>query len=94
MHTHGLLNSGGVAVVQDSSITANMTGDRTFDDFGGGIRNLDGGKLTLQNSIVSGNGAHRAGGGIFNDSNSSATLKASSSFMAAACSAATGAAGR
>jgi hypothetical protein len=72
-HTQGLSNLGGIAVVQDSSITANIATARRFDG-GGGIRNLSNGKLTLRNSIVSGNGAYSRGGGIYNDYTSSATL--------------------
>jgi hypothetical protein len=70
-HTYGLLNSGGVAVVRDSSVTDNMY---SYVGAGGGIQNRNSATLTVTNSVISENGAYFRGGGIYNDSSSSATL--------------------
>jgi predicted outer membrane repeat protein len=67
---NGLKNSGGVAVIRDSRITGNYGG---YED-GGGVENLDGGRLTVTNSVISGNGGYFKGGGIFNGSGCSVTL--------------------
>lgn len=69
----GLKNRGGVAIITDSRITGNSAGYYSSGG-GGGIANLDGGRLTVTNSVISGNGGYFKGGGIFNGTGSSATL--------------------
>ena len=72
---------GGGGILNDHAV---LTMDRcavqnSFDDKGGGVYNDGSGgsaRLTILNSTVSGNGAHLAGGGIYNDASNdgSATL--------------------
>ncbi|HEX5651390.1 MAG TPA: choice-of-anchor Q domain-containing protein [Steroidobacteraceae bacterium] len=70
--TGGLHNSGGVAVLNDSSVTGTRTGPENYPY--GGIQNRDGGTLIVSNSVISGNSAQFRGGGLYNASNSTATL--------------------
>jgi hypothetical protein len=67
----GLLNSGGVAVLQGSRVTG--TRPNWGEQLGGGISNVAAGTLVVTNSVISGNQAFQ-GGGIDNGASSTATL--------------------
>ena len=71
--TGGLLNSGGVAVLNDSSVTGTQSRSRWLC----GRRHTKprlGASLIVTNSVISGNGAYFSGGGIYNSEGSTATL--------------------
>jgi len=70
--TAGFINSGGVAVLTNSSVTGSRSAPGYRDE--GGILNFRAGTLTLTNSVVSGNGDSFQGGGIDNWEGSTATL--------------------
>jgi hypothetical protein len=70
--TGGLFNSGGVAVLNDSSVTGTRTGPDNYPY--GGIQNRNGGTLTVSNSTIAGNSAEFRGGGLYNGVGSTATL--------------------
>jgi hypothetical protein len=71
--TGGLMNSGGVAVLTNSSVTGTGTDGASS---GSGILNHNGGTLTLTNSVVANNIEVYGGGGagIYNSEGSRATL--------------------
>jgi predicted outer membrane repeat protein len=68
----GLMNSGGVLVLNDSGVTGNRGDLGGFD--GGGIDNRNGGTVAVTNSVISGNTAYYRGGGIYNSPDSSVRL--------------------
>jgi hypothetical protein len=70
--TGGLVNNGGVVVLDKSRVTGSRP--RGYDYEGCGIQNRSGGTLFVANSVISDNGAIFGGGGIRNDFGSKATL--------------------
>ncbi|HEX8268603.1 MAG TPA: choice-of-anchor Q domain-containing protein [Flavobacterium sp.] len=77
----GLWNGSGTMSINGTTISDNTTAGAAADNGGGGIYNLNGGTLTIQNAIISGNsatGTAGSGGGIFNDVGGMLTVSNSS----------------
>jgi hypothetical protein len=66
---HGLANAGGVAILENSTISENAS-----EYGGGGLSNFDGGTLTIVNSRVTGNEGWLDTPGIFNGESSFLTV--------------------
>jgi hypothetical protein len=70
--TGGILNNGGVAVLDNCRVTGSRP--YGYDNYSGGIQNRTGGTLFVTNSVISDNGAVFGGGGIRNEFGAKATL--------------------
>jgi CSLREA domain-containing protein len=81
-HVHeggGILNNGGYLELK-RSIVSNNSVNFTLNGRGGGVTNSGGGKLAVNESAISSNGAF-TGGGIFNNNNGSTLVVSDSSIQ-------------
>src|SRR5690606_20495901 len=63
----GVFNAGGMVMVQNATVISNNIADGTAGS-GGGIFNNAGGSVEISDSMITGNIANRAGGGIEDNS--------------------------